>query len=79
MNSANIEGRATKSIFDQYKFSRYPNNETSMLVAQICIANLIKTFHGIFTRQQIMNAVGNAASPNSVSLAVRENLPHFKT
>jgi len=78
MNGAKVEGKATKSMLDHYKFSRgYADEKTSMLAAQICIANLVRAFNGIFTRQQIMNAVGDAASPNSVSIAVRENFPKF--
>lgn len=75
MNIGRIEARDSKLMSDQYKFSRYADENTSMLAAQVCIANLIKAFNGILTRQQIMKAVGDAASPNSVSLAVRENFP----
>lgn len=68
----------TKSVLDAYKFSRYPDKQTAFFASQICIANLIKAFSGMFTRQQIIDAVGKATNPNAVSCAVRSHLPHFK-
>lgn len=75
MSGGKIEGKITKEIFDQYKFSSYPNEEISSLAGQICVANLIQAFKGIYDFQQIINAIGNAKSPNEVSLIVRNNLP----
>lgn len=66
-----VKNRETRSVLNAYKFSSYPDGQTAFFAAQISLANLIKAFSGAFTRQQIIDVVGNASDPNAVSRAAR--------
>ena len=72
-----VDQGQTKSVMDQYKFSGYHDKQTATLVAQICVANLVKAFDGVISEKRIRKAVGNANSPNAVSRAARARLPHL--
>jgi len=72
-----VDQGQTKSMMDQFKFSNYPDKQTAFLAAQVCIANLVRAFHGVISEKRVRRAVGNATSPNAVSRAARTRLPHL--
>lgn len=68
------EGADIRMIHGYYRDSRYPNEESALLAAQIAIANVVRAYAGILSRPTVLRAIGNARTPNAVSLAVRTRL-----
>ncbi|OGK25660.1 hypothetical protein A3A46_04570 [Candidatus Roizmanbacteria bacterium RIFCSPLOWO2_01_FULL_37_13] len=77
MLEGSSSGSDINTVLRAYRDTRYLNEKTASLAAQIAIANVMKAFEGILSRGQVSKAIGQANTPNAVSIAVRSCLPRI--